>query len=593
MATFTKTVDPNGGSDYLSLRLWEAGEGGLYTSGDIVIADCKRTGPTKDTSYCAINGWGTGVIPKIIVNVAHRHEGKFADTRDSDGNYIYTMRVEATSPVFDIRQHYTTIDGVVIDAVGIGNYQQTGIQHTNPTYGITVSNNIIKNSNPIEINPRFGIFQGSTGTTADNFIYNNIVYGYTGSSGYGIYQSYGNTYVYNNTVYGCDGGIRANNGNLYAINNVSLGNVTSDYSGTFGAGTDYNVSSDATAPGTTVATGKTSYATYFTDHTAGDFHLTDTSLNLFGIASADLSATFTDDIDGDTRPSDSTFGLGADYYVAAGGGATILPALVSETLSVLSPSLQAGAVTISPALTALALAVNQITIPSGLTTISPALLSLTATVNNLSVLPGAVTISPELLSLSLLISNPSLAAVTLISPALTSLTVSVPDITAYLLYVINPSLVSLVSSVNEPAIPYEQFVTPVLTSLTLSTYLPSLLTGDIIQAAVTQLTSLVSSPSIQSGSVVIRPSLTSLTVEAMNPRLFDPALINEYFYFNQSAIEFFKQQTGLDSNQFNELAKAYYRQVTSEDDEAFNELEAKAQKAAGFKGLSPTDWRNF
>ena len=53
MATYTKTVDPNGGSDYLSLALWEAGEQGLYSSGDIAIADCKRTGATKDTTFLA------------------------------------------------------------------------------------------------------------------------------------------------------------------------------------------------------------------------------------------------------------------------------------------------------------------------------------------------------------------------------------------------------------------------------------------------------------------------------------------------------------------------------------------------------------
>lgn len=33
MATYTKTVDPNGGADYTSLSAWEAGEQARYSSG--------------------------------------------------------------------------------------------------------------------------------------------------------------------------------------------------------------------------------------------------------------------------------------------------------------------------------------------------------------------------------------------------------------------------------------------------------------------------------------------------------------------------------------------------------------------------------
>jgi len=77
MATYTKVVDPNNGAgtDYTSLAAWEAGEQGLYSSGDIAIADCKRTGATKDTNSVTISGWTAGVIPKVIVNAAYRHEG--------------------------------------------------------------------------------------------------------------------------------------------------------------------------------------------------------------------------------------------------------------------------------------------------------------------------------------------------------------------------------------------------------------------------------------------------------------------------------------------------------------------------------------
>ncbi len=74
------------------------------------------------------------------------------------------------------------------------------------------------------------------------------------------------------------------------------------------------MSSDATAPGINVAYNKTDFASYFTDHLNGDFHLTDTSLNLWGLSGTDISATFTTDIDGDTR---SNWDIGADEYVTA------------------------------------------------------------------------------------------------------------------------------------------------------------------------------------------------------------------------------------------------------------------------------------
>lgn len=60
----------------------------------------------------------------------------------------------------------------------------------------------------------------------------------------------------------------------------------------------------------------TSSGTYFTNVTPGseDFHITNTSSSLYQ-AGTDLSATFTDDIDGDTR---TTWDIGVDY-IATGG----------------------------------------------------------------------------------------------------------------------------------------------------------------------------------------------------------------------------------------------------------------------------------
>ena len=79
----------------------------------------------------------------------------------------------------------------------------------------------------------------------------------------------------------------------------------------------YNVSSDGTASGTGSQTGKTSYATYFTNTSSGveDLHLRGTSSSLWASNGMDLSADanlpVTNDIDGGTRGRPD---IGADEY---------------------------------------------------------------------------------------------------------------------------------------------------------------------------------------------------------------------------------------------------------------------------------------
>jgi hypothetical protein len=319
MATYTKTVDPNGGADYLSIALWEAGEQALYSSGDIAIADCKRTGAAKDTTAVEITGWTSGVIPRVIVNTAHRHEGKWADTRVSDGNYIYHLSVSSNDIVlrFTESQNLSAeFDGL---SVSFASDSTAGYKYIAlfQNMGDTAIKNCLFKNLATRGNRR-GV--GVTAYRDNNLFYNNIIMG--PFDGYGISSVNTDSGYYNNTVYDSVIGIQSSSGAPIFKNNISLNNSTSDYSISVGT-SDYNVSSDATATGTTVATLKTDYATYFVDHTTGDFHLTDSSATLFGISSEDLSSTFTYDIDGDTRPSDSTFGLGADYYVSTAGGVTL------------------------------------------------------------------------------------------------------------------------------------------------------------------------------------------------------------------------------------------------------------------------------
>lgn len=312
MATYTKIVDPNNGAgtDYTSLLNWEAGEQALYTSGDIAIADCRRTGATKDTTAVAIAGWTSGVIPKIIVNAAYRHEGKWADQR-SGGNRVYILELNTAGNHGIWVQHAGTthIDGLQIT----GSTGQTAVQQEATGSTLNLSNNIIRNHTPASARAVVRASQG--GVLA---AWNNIIYGATAAGQDGI-ECAMSANLYNNLVYGCGGyGILRTAGVVAPKNNVCMANTSGQFSGAF-TGSGNNVSSDASAPGTPAATNQTSYADYFVDPANGDFHLKASSQSLWGIASANLFANFTKDIDEQDRPNSDQFGIGPDLYVASGG----------------------------------------------------------------------------------------------------------------------------------------------------------------------------------------------------------------------------------------------------------------------------------
>ena len=326
MATYTKTVDPNGGSDYASLSAWEAGEQALYSSGDIAIADCKRTGATKDTTIVTVAGWTAGVIPKIIVNAAHRHEGKWADQR-GDGNYIYVLSVGASGTALQLGNAGNEVFGLLLEKVSTAGYNSAGIG-VSAVANTRISGCIVRNagSGSTEV-------KGIAGETVntDTIVENSIFYNWPTAGIKVQAASDSNFKIYNCTVYGCGIGVHTYGYQDTDIKNTLALNCTTCFAGGAGPVSNYNVSSDATAPGANKATNKTAYTDYFVDPANGDFHLKNTSLALFGLSGADLSATFTTDIDGVTRSA--PWDIGADQYVAAGGGEILLAGTLTGSAS--------------------------------------------------------------------------------------------------------------------------------------------------------------------------------------------------------------------------------------------------------------------
>lgn len=292
-----KTVDPNGGSDYTSLSAWEAACQDDLVDSETAKAVCKRVDTAKDITATVISGWNTGVIPHITVHEDYRHEGKYADVRDADGNHVYIQaeNINVQTPNTIIQHLLSEISLTTGGAIIVGTTAAEGLYidsvlayFTNPVSDyrqclLNVNQNInCVLTNSIGINCGIGVrAKYLSGTLVE--IYNNTFYSSSNSTDSQIVATDANTITGKNNAVFCTG-------------------TQSCYSSAnFDSNSDYNVSSDTTAPGTNSVINQTDYANYFVDKDNGDFRLKDASINLWGTHGKNLSGLFTDAIDGTTR----------------------------------------------------------------------------------------------------------------------------------------------------------------------------------------------------------------------------------------------------------------------------------------------------
>jgi hypothetical protein len=173
--------------------------------------------------------------------------------------------------------------------------------------------------------------------SATNFVINNIVYDFTT----GIFMRGPSAtelaIIYNNTVVDCTvAGIKADLLYVIAKNNIVFNCVDGwlEIAGLH-TDTDNNMGDDATGPANDSNYVQTTQAgtDLFVDYSGDDFHKRDTSSDLHD-AGLDLSAdsyyAFSDDIDGDARPS-GTWDMGADEGVS--GGVTVIPYYYTNLLA--------------------------------------------------------------------------------------------------------------------------------------------------------------------------------------------------------------------------------------------------------------------
>jgi len=304
-----------------SFESWSGGKD-IEASNEQWNIACYANGTTADTTAVTIYGWTTGENNYIKVyaptettevGTSQRHSGKW-DTS------AYRLSVEATNPVLYIREPYTKVEGLQLEL--LSGATKSTIEIWDAPAGDYYVSHCICRGNGYGNGYESGITCNIASPGGNGYIWNNIIYDFTGNHDRGIgLRGYGSRYVYNNTVVNCGG-----QGGIVHIGDsptiVVRNNITQDcndgFYGTFDASSNFNIS-DVSADDAPNATFTDDYVTVdFADSANDDFHLasTDTAAKDAGTdLSGDSDLSFSDDIDGDTRPS-PYWDIGADEYPA-------------------------------------------------------------------------------------------------------------------------------------------------------------------------------------------------------------------------------------------------------------------------------------
>lgn len=286
---------------YVSWSVWEAARQGVLTEIEECICE---TGGTADSTNVAFDGWTTTAAFYIDIKTSagHRHAG------------IYDTAKYRHTGTNTISEEYTRFTGIqfVTPAVAYQpslSYPATGVHY--------VASCIFKGPGS---DPGGGSYGAIFGEGADRHLTNCLFYDYIGgSNGRAFYGGSAGSTCYNCTFVDCTAGIDWQWAGGGICKNNLFQNVASPLTGTFAAGTDYNACTTSTLAGANAnytQTGgpgghdRVSQTFTLVNEASDDFHLavSDAGARDFG---EDLSGTFTDDIDGQTRSG--TWDIGADF----------------------------------------------------------------------------------------------------------------------------------------------------------------------------------------------------------------------------------------------------------------------------------------
>jgi hypothetical protein len=304
-----KTVKPSGG-DYTSLEAcMNANEQDLVAADKYFDVEIDGTWSSADTTACTIHNYNTDATRyiNIYTTSAARHQGVWSTS-------YYRLALTGYAIGLTITANNVTIAGFqtsVLDGQWCIWVNATGVQDVRLSKIIAT----VSSANP---GNGFGLITSSGASGSKVYLMNSIIYHCAAQGSYraGIRSAdaNGTLYCYSVTAVNNSRNFERNAGTLICKNCIGQTADEGDYVGV-SAGSDYNLSMDATAVGATHYDSKT-----VTFVSASNFHLgsTDTEAIDKGVDTSGESAplNFSDDIDGVARSG--TWDLGADEYVSAG-----------------------------------------------------------------------------------------------------------------------------------------------------------------------------------------------------------------------------------------------------------------------------------